>query len=107
MVQLRHDHREFARRGAEIVVVGPDGVKAFARYWADHELPFIGLPDPQHAVLDLYGQHVKLLKLGRLPELVVVDRGGTVRMVHHGGSMSDIVPTADVLALLNQLNEGS
>jgi peroxiredoxin Q/BCP len=30
-------------------------------------LPFIGLPDPGHRVLKLYGQEMKLFKLGRLP----------------------------------------
>ncbi len=86
------------------MVVGPDDARAFERFWADHDLRFTGLPDPEHAVLDLYGQQVKLLRLGRLPELVIVDIAGTVRFVHHAASMGDIPSSATLLAVLDELN---
>ena len=76
MAQLRLDHDQFVRRGAQIIVIGAEGAAAFARYWEENRLPFLGLPDPNHSVLKLYGQQVNLFRLGRMPAQVVVDRAG-------------------------------
>ncbi|MBC7226430.1 MAG: redoxin domain-containing protein [Thermoflexales bacterium] len=103
MAQLRQDYEEFVRRGAEILVVGPEGPEAFARYWEEEQLPFVGLPDPEHVVLKLYGQEVNLFKLGRMPAQAIVDREGVVRWIHYGHSMSDIPPNEELLALLDEL----
>ena len=64
----------------------------------------IGLPNPDHSVAKLYGQQVRLIKLGRMPALVIVDKGGKVYYQHHGNSMSDIPENERVLALLDELN---
>jgi peroxiredoxin len=104
MAQLRQDYQEFVNRQAQIVVVGPENAKAFKAYWWQHELPFIGLPDPHSSVLKLYGQEVNLFKLGRMPAQVIVDKAGVARFVHYGHSMSDIPENAEVLSLLDQLN---
>jgi peroxiredoxin len=104
MAQLRQDYEEFAKRDAEVLVVGPDDRAAFQQYWQKEQLPFVGLPDPEHTVADLYGQQVKLLKMGRMPALMVVDKGGEVRYRHYGGSMRDIPPNDEILALLDELN---
>lgn len=103
MAQLRQDYQEFQRHDAEIVVVGPENAAAFASYWEKEQLPFVGLPDPDHSVANRYGQEVKLLKLGRMPALMVIDKQGVVRYQHYGDSMQDIVPNAEVLALLDEL----
>ena len=64
MAQLRHDYSEFVSRNAQIIIIGPEDAAAFASYWQQHDLPFIGLPDPKASVLKLYGQEVNLFKLG-------------------------------------------
>jgi peroxiredoxin Q/BCP len=104
MAQLRQDFADFEQRQTKILVVGPENADAFARYWQDNELPFVGLPDPTHSVLRLYGQEVNLFKLGRMPAQVVVDKKGTARFVHYGDSMSDIPENRELLALLDALN---
>ena len=104
MAQLRQDYQDFVKRQAQVIVVGPEDAKAFAAYWQQHDLPFVGLPDPKASVLKLYGQEVNLLKLGRMPAQVIVDKAGMARFVHYGHSMSDIPPNEEVLALLDQLN---
>ncbi len=103
MAQLRQDYEQFVQRGAEIVVVGPEGPDAFADYWEKEKLPFVGLPDPKNSVLKLYGQEIKLFKLGRMPAQVVVDKAGIARFVHYGHSMSDIPPNEEILELLDTL----
>ena len=104
MAQLRQDYQEFENENTEVLVVGPENEDAFARYWAENELPFIGLPDPKHSVLILYGQQVKLFKFGRMPAMLIIDQQGVVRFVHYGHAMSDIPENKDVLAALKSLN---
>ncbi len=105
MAQLRQDYPEFIMREAEVVVIGPEDEVAFAAYWREHSLPFIGLPDPKAVVLKRYGQEVKLFKLGRMPAQVIVDRQGVVRYAHFGHSMSDIPDNCELLDLLDMLNQ--
>ena len=104
MAQLRQDYAQFVERDAEIVAIGPEARADFARYWEEHEMPFVGIPDPDHTVPKLYGQEVRLFKMGRLPAQVLVDKDGHVRYAHYGRSMSDIPPNSELLALLDQLN---
>lgn len=104
MAQLRQDFPEFEKRNALIVVVGPEDAATFARYFRENDLPFIGLPDPSHSVLKLYGQEVNLFKLGRMPAQVMIDRTGIVRYAHYGHSMADIPDNAELFALLDELN---
>jgi peroxiredoxin Q/BCP len=101
MAQLRQDYQEFIKRHIEVLVVGPEGAKAFTSYWHDHDLPFIGLPDPRASVLKLYGQEVNLFKFGRMPAQVIVDKAGVARFVHYGHDMTDIPSNAEVLELLD------
>ncbi len=105
MAQLRQDYQEFIQRQTQVVVVGPEDASAFESYWSEHDLPFIGLPDPKASVLRLYGQQVNLLKFGRMPAQVIVDKDGIARFVHYGHSMSDIPENAEVLVLLDQLKQ--
>ena len=107
MAQLRHDTQAFKDRDTLIVVVGPEDSAAFKRYWQKEQLDFIGLPDPSHSVLKLFGQQVKLFKFGRMPAQLILDRQGVVRFVHYGHDMTDIPPTDEVLALLDLLNSGN
>jgi peroxiredoxin len=104
MAQLRQDYDQFVQRDAEVVVVGPESAERFADYFQKNDLPFIGLPDPNHSVLKLYKQQVKLLKVGRMPSQTVVDKNGTIQYAHFGKSMQDIPSNAEMVALLDQLN---
>ena len=104
MAQLRQDYAEFRRRNAEVLIVGPDDRKRFRRYWQEHDLPFPGLPDPGLEVLRAYGQRFRLLKFGRMPSLIVIDRAGYIRYRHHGEAMEDIPSNEAVFAVLDALN---
>ena len=102
MAQLRQDYQHFVKLDTEIVVVGPEGAESFREYWNKEDLHFIGLPDPKHKILELYGQEVKLLKLGRMPALMLIDKSGMLRYVHYGHSMVDIPSNKDIMNLLKQ-----
>lgn len=105
MAQLRQDYDKFVARDTEVVVVGPEGANAFQKYWEKEDLPFIGLPDPEHNVLKLYGQEVNLFKLGRMPAQVIIDKEGIARFVHYGKSMSDIPANKALLGLIDEFSE--
>ena len=106
MAQLRQDYAQFRARGAEILVIWPDSEDAVRSYCQKEKLPFTNLLDPGHEVANRYGQQVKLLKFGRLPALVVLDREGTVQYEHKADSMSDIPANRTVFDVLDRLNGG-
>ena len=104
MAQLRRDYQSFVEHAIEIVAIGPDTADSFQNYWKKEGLPFIGLPDPEHSVLKLYGQEVKLLKLGRMPAQMLIDKAGLLRYVHYGHSMADIPSNDSILKLIQNLS---
>ena len=105
MAQLRQDYQKFVDRDTQVIAVGPENAKEFTAWWHDHEMPFIGIPDPDHFIAKLYNQQFKLLRGGRLPALAVIDKTGTIRMMHYSDLPSDIPSDERVLALIDDLNE--
>jgi len=105
MAQLRQDYKEFVDRETEVIAVGPDSKKAFIDFWAENDMPFIGLADPDHEAAKLYDQEVNLLKLGRIPAQMIIDKQGIIRYVHYSNSMSDIPENPDMLDRIDEINE--
>ncbi len=105
MAQLRQDYEEFTRRGAEIIALGPDGPRAYQRFWESEQMPFIGMPDIKSRIADAYYQEVNLFKLGRMPAVFVIDRDGIIRHKHYASSMSDIPDNQEILRIIDQINK--
>ncbi len=104
MAQLRQDYKRFVKLNTEIIVAGPENAESFQKYWMKEELPFIGLPDPEHKILKLYGQEASLFKLGRLPAQILVDKSGMLRYVHYGHSMADIPSNKEIMKLVKAID---
>lgn len=104
MAQLRQDYKDFIERDTEVIAVGPDSQKAFVDFWEENEIPFVGLADPDHKVAKMYDQEVNLLKFGRIPAQMLIDKQGIVRYVHYSNSMSDIPDNVDMLNLIDEIN---
>ena len=104
MAQLRQDYQHFSDLDSEVVVAGPEGAGSVQELLARASLTIYWLADPSHKVLRLFGQQIKLFKLGRMPAQVVVDKKGTARFVHYGDLMSDIPDNQELLELLAKLN---
>jgi len=102
---LRQDSDKFLAEDTVVLVLGPEDAEAFTKYWQKHDLPFIGLPDPKHTVLKLYGQQIKIFKFGRMPAQVTVDKQGVVRYVHYGHNAADIPTNEEILSVLRQFNQ--
>lgn len=96
MTQLRQESDRLVQLDVEVLVVGPENSDAFRKYWQKELLPFTGLPDPDHLVAKLYGQQVKILKLGRMPAQMLIDKSGILKFVYYGNSMADIPDIVDI-----------
>jgi peroxiredoxin len=103
---LREDYDKFVEKDVEILVIGPEGPRRFKQVWDKQEYPFVGFSDYRHTVADLYGQEVKLEKLGRMPAMLVIDKQGVIQFTHFGDNPADIPKNEDIWALLDQLNQG-
>lgn len=104
---MKQDYQEFASRSATIVVVAPHAAGKVADYWKKEELPMIGIPDEDGTLAELYGQEWKLLKLGRMPALFIIDRQGNLAFAQYGKTMSDIPKNSEVLKVLDGMMKGT
>jgi len=100
---LRQDHSLFEAKDTVVVAIGPEDKESFAKYWKENDMPFPGIPDPEHRIADLYNQQVNFLKLGRMPAQVIIDKQSIVRYIHYGNSMKDIPENKEILRLLEEL----
>jgi peroxiredoxin len=107
MAQLRQDYPQFVERNTEIIAIGPEDAPSFTKWWHEHQMPFTGIPDPQHVISKLYSQEFKIFKGGRMPALTVIDKDGKIRFMHYGDSMSDIPQDPEILSLLDSMNKES
>ena len=105
MAQLRQDYDEFVKLETEVIAVGPDSKQAFIDFWQDNQIPFIGLADPDHRAAKMYDQEVNLLKFGRVPAQMIIDKQGVVRYVHYSRSMSDLPEDEEIWAELDRINK--
>jgi peroxiredoxin len=105
MAQLRQDYQKFVDRQTEVIAIGPEDDKTFSDYWHNEHMPFVGIADSKHIIANLYGQKVNLVKLGRMPALVVIAKDSRIRYQHYGDSMSDIPSNEEILSLLDNLNK--
>ena len=103
MMQLHQDYEKFVEKDTIIVAIGPDKAEKFESYWEENNLEFYGIPDENGSVLKLYGQEVKIFKLGRMPAQMLVDKEGILRYVHYGHSMKDIPENSELLELIDNL----
>jgi peroxiredoxin len=107
--RLITNHKEFVKRGAEVLVVYPgpkEHVPTFltrAREEADRAaVPFRVLLDPDFAAVDKLGIRGQLAK----PSTYILDKQGQVRFAYVGASLSDRPSLKAMLAQLDQLNSG-
>lgn len=83
---FRDSRAKFARHGAVVLGVSPDGVESHAKFRAKYALPFRLLSDPDHAVAERYGAwREKTLYgkkfLGIVRSTFVIDTSGKVAKV--------------------------
>jgi hypothetical protein len=65
------------------------------------------MPDPDHVVARRYRQEINILRLGRMPLVMVIDRAGVIRFAYRASSMSDIPSNAALLEVIDSLGDES
>lgn len=108
---------EFHDRDCEVVSIVPEPTERVEEWQLQYELPYPLLADPEAKVGEAYDQPVRFGFLGdlsdflgRMPELVIVDRrGGASEVVytHRGRSTFDRPEIDEVLAELDAVRESS
>jgi peroxiredoxin len=88
-------------RGAEIVAVGPGSHAAAERVSGLLRVSFPVYGDPRLEVYTMFG-YGRVLAVVRQSGTVVVDRVGTVAMVHRTANPFDALPFDEVLAALDR-----
>jgi len=61
--------------------------------------------DEDKTVSKMLNQEIKLLKFGRMPGLLIVDKQGIIRYAYYGDSMKDIPENDALLEVLEQINK--
>lgn len=107
MARFRDSYNGFIDRGIELLAVGPDGLEQFQRYWQRENIPFIGLPDPDHHVAKMYRQEVNLFKFGRMPMNCIIDVEGSIRYIHYSVNRTDYPDTEIFFNVIDELNKAS
>jgi peroxiredoxin Q/BCP len=104
---LCQDYSTFEAADTKILVIGPEDQGNFKSYWVKEKIPFTGIPDPDLKILNLYNQKVNLMKFGRMPAQMIIDKNGLIRHIHYGNSMMDIPSNSKILKLLKDINKES
>ena len=52
MGQLLQDYQKYVESDTEVIVIGPESAEEFAKWWREHKMPFVGIPDPNHNTLN-------------------------------------------------------
>ena len=60
--------------------------------------------DETKKVPKILNQQIKVIKLGRMPALLIVDKQGIIRYAYYSKSMSDIPTNETVIKELKKLN---
>lgn len=103
MMQLHQDYKLFVEKDTEIVAVGPENPAEFKKFWDEHEFEFTGIADPEQKILKLFDQKIRILKLGRMPAQILIDKSGTLRYMHYGNSMKDIPENSEILDIIDKI----
>jgi peroxiredoxin len=59
--------------------------------------------DPSKKIPEMLNQEVKLLKFGRMPGLLILDKAGIIRYAYYGDSMSDIPENETLFEILEKI----
>jgi alkyl hydroperoxide reductase subunit AhpC len=61
--------------------------------------------DKENHVAEMLNQEKKLLKLGRLPGLLILDKENIIQYAYYSDSMKDIPENEELFKVINKLNE--
>ena len=104
MARLARDYEKFQELNAELYPITADVLKNAEKLDTKYGRgKFPVYYDQSKNVPKLLHQEWKLLKLGRMPAMLVVDKEGIIQWAHYSSSMKDIPKNEVVLKILADL----
>lgn len=61
--------------------------------------------DESKEVAEMLKQEVRLIKLGRMPGLLIIDKQGIIQYAYYGKNMHDIPENEEILEVLKKINK--
>jgi peroxiredoxin len=86
---------------APILVDKLENAQKMEEKYAKNKFPI--LYDKTKKVSKMLHQEIKILKLGRMPGLIIVDKQGIIQFAYYGENMQDIPKNRDVLEILRKM----
>ncbi|TFG00214.1 MAG: redoxin domain-containing protein [Promethearchaeota archaeon] len=101
---MRKGYDKFQKLNAELYPILVDNkdnaIKMEEKYARKYPIYY----DEKKTVADILNQEVKLLKLGRMPALLVLDKENVIRFAYYGESMKDIPENDELFEVLEEIN---
>ncbi len=101
-MQLHKDKHEFEKRSIKVVVICPEKLNNIHKFLSSEFLDLEFVSDPKHILANKYNQQVKILKLGRLPAQIILDKNGKKVFEHFANSMRDIVENHKIFDIVDK-----
>lgn len=104
LIRIANDLNKFKELDTEVYVITADRFENARRLelvYLKGKFPIYF--DMDHEVVNLLKQDVKILHLGRLPAVLIVDKEGIVQYAYYGSSMVDIPSNRALIRTLNKI----
>ncbi len=105
MVQLHQDIEAFEAAKIKVVAICPEKMDGVEKFIAKQPLDFALVADPQHIIADRYQQQVKILKLGRMPAQILLDKAGKRAFEHYSNGMKDIIENNVIIGAVKRAQQ--
>lgn len=104
LIILIKDLARFKKLDTELYVITADRFENARRLevtYLKKQIPIYF--DTKHDIVTLLKQDVKILRLGRLPAILIVDKKGIIRYAYYGSSFLDIPSNRELLRTLTKI----
>jgi len=102
--QLRRDLEKFDELDGFIYPILADNKKNAQKMEQKYARKYAIFYDSSKKVPNLLNQQVKILKLGRMPGLLIIDKQGIVQYAYYSDNMHDIPSNEELLNELRKIN---
>ncbi len=99
MMQLHQDIEKFEAKKIKVIAICPEKIEQVIKFQEKNNLSFDLVSDSDHSLANKYGQETKILKLGRMPAQIVLDKNSSVLFKRYAKNMKDITENEAVLSM--------
>lgn len=100
MLQLQEDYEKFLNKNIRILAVCPENEDKVISFKEKNNISFDLLPDNTHEIAKRYSQQFRILKLGRMPAQIILNKDLNKVFEHYSDNMKDIIKNEEILAEL-------